>query len=471
MAIFMAAGIVAFVGFAGLSVDAVRGYLVQSRLAGALDAAGLAGARVMFSQNRDQDIVSFFNANFPSGYLGATVTGPLITEDANQEVLTLTAQATIDTSFMRVLGFNSMTVSALSEVTRQTELLEMVVAVDMSGSMSWPPGGPYSWGPSRISSARAAATEMVDILFGADETKSLLKIGLVPWNGKVNVAYDGSAFDPDLTTTVAVPNFTNPITGDNQDEVYYANNSPVPLLNTPPSNWTGCVFARYIHDGSNNDADLTVGPTTSPIGGKDWPAWEPIGPEGEPVPGYARCSMTGPNFYWQECTRCLSQGVTPLQNTKTAIKNAINALVSPAGSTNLPQGLAWGWRVLVSDAPFTEASATPDGDRTQAIVLLTDGENTGWVGDGYKTQFGFSSAAQSGGQDQRLLDVAAAIKAQGILIYVIQFANTSGDLSDLLKQVASGEDTPFYHAAPTAEELQQVFREVANDLSRLRISK
>lgn len=457
----MAAGVVAFVGFVGLSVDAVRGYLVQSRLAGALDAAGLAGARVMFSPGRDQDIVDFFNANFPSGYLGATVSGPQIAEDAKKEVLTLTAQATIDTSFMRVLGFNSLTVSALSEVTRQTELLEMVVAVDMSGSMSWD-------SPSRISSARAAANTMVDILFGDDETKSLLKIGVVPWSGKVNVTLDGSTLDTGLTTTVAVPTFTNPVTGATQSDIYFANNSPVPLLSPPPSNWRGCVFARYIHDGTANDADLTVGPTTAPIGGKDWPAWEVVGPEGEPVPGSARCDMSFSN---KECTSCLTHGVTPLQNTKTAIKDAIDALVSPTGSTDLPQGLAWGWRVLVNDAPFTEASATPDGDRTRAIVLLTDGENTGWVGDGYKTQFGLGTAAQDGGQDQRLLDVAAAIKAQGILIYVVQFANTSGDLSDLLKQVASGEDAPFYHAAPTAEELQQVFREVANDLSQLRVSK
>ena len=44
---------------------------------------------------------------------------------------------------------------------------------------------------------------------------------------------------------------------------------------------------------------------------------------------------------------------------KTAIKAAIDAM-SPTGNTNVPEGMAWGWRVLSSGAPFTEGRA---GDR------------------------------------------------------------------------------------------------------------
>ncbi|RMD62582.1 MAG: VWA domain-containing protein, partial [Alphaproteobacteria bacterium] len=170
-------------------------------------------------------------------------------------------------------------------------------------------------------------------------------------------------------------------------------------------------------------------------------------------------------------TRCLSHGVTPLQSNKTTIKAAIDELTSPTGTTNIPQGLAWAWRVLVNDAPFDEATDNPQGRRTQAIILLTDGENYGGVGDGYKTQFGKGSAAQNGGANQRLLDVASTIKAQGILVYTIQFGEMSDDLEALLKAVASGPDAPFYQKAPSREALEQVFREVANDLSQLRVSR
>ena len=491
MGMFMAVGITAFVGFAGVSVDIMRGYLIQSRLSSALDAAGLAGARVMFSETRDADIQMYFDSNFPSGYLGANVTGPNFTVDANNEVITLSAEATIDTTLMQALGFDTLTVSAVSEITRQTELLDVVLAIDMSGSMGSSIGG----GQDRIDAARDAAIELVDILYGTDGLAPLMKIGLVPWNGKVNVTMNGNAFNPALTTSVNVPNFTNPVTGGSQSQVFIANNSPVPLLSAPPAaepfidedgdgkydrgedytdsngngrwdaGWKGCVFARFTDDSFTNDADMTIGPVTG-IGGADWPAWEVIGPEGEPYSGWARCPMAVNNY---ECTRCLSHGVTPLQTSKQGIVDAINELTSPTGTTNILGGLGWAWRVLVPTAPFTEADPNPQGQRTQAIVLLTDGEYFGGSGDAYKTVFGYGTSAQPEA-GARLRSMATAIKDSGIVIYTIQFANTSGDLADLMKDVASGPDSPFYHAAPTAEELRQVFKEVANDLSQLRVS-
>ena len=75
----------------------------------------------------------------------------------------------------------------------------------MSGSMS-------SWtgGQTRIQAARSAAKDLVNILFGNEETKELLNIGVVPWNGKVNVMRNGTSYDPAATVDSAVPAFTNP---------------------------------------------------------------------------------------------------------------------------------------------------------------------------------------------------------------------------------------------------------------------
>jgi len=475
MAVFLAAAIVVLSAAVGLGVDTIRGYLVQSRLAAALDAAGLAGARVMYSDTRDDDILMYFNANFPAGYMGATIDGPNFTVDTNSEVLTIDASATIETSFMRILGFQTLTVSANSEITRQTELLELVLAIDMSGSMDNSAVG----GGTRIEAARDAADELVKILFGDDETKALLKIGIVPWNGKVNVSVNGTAYDPLLNDTTAVDPFVNPLPppapngGLAQSVVHTVNNSPVPLLSAAPADWQGCVFARYLNDGLDNDGDLFAGSVT--VDGKDWPAWEPVlsvGPEGgEPIsPG--RCGMAVDN---NECTPCTDRGITPLQSNKTDTLTAISQLTDPGGTTDIPQGLAWAWRVLVPEPPFTQAEVDPPGRRTQAIVLLTDGQNYGGSGDGYKTVFGYGTSAQGPvegpGMNKRLEDVAAAIKAQGILIYTIQFAFSSGSLATLMKKVASGPDAPFYHYAPDKATLKQVFKEVANDLSELRLSK
>ena len=312
----------------------------------------------------------------------------------------------------------------------------------------------------------------MNILFGDNAEKELLHIGLVPWNSKVNIMVAGQTFDSDLTTTQGVPAFTNPETGANQSEVYYANNSPVPLLSEPPSNWDGCVFNRYLDDGiDNNDADIELGAMT--LNGTDWVAWQPILPGtepqfgGEPVWGWNVCSMS---LDGGECARCLSHGITPLNNTKAGITTAIQALQHPDGTTNIPQGLGWAWRVLKPDAPFTEAIPNPDYERMQAIVLLTDGENWAGNGDGYKGTFGLGGTGQAD-MNARLLALADNIKGDGVILYVIQFANNGTALQTLLKQVASGPESPYYHYAPDADTLSTVFHEVANHLSALRLSK
>ncbi|MCA9713018.1 MAG: VWA domain-containing protein, partial [Myxococcales bacterium] len=148
-----------------------------------------------------------------------------------------------------------------------------------------------------------------------------------------------------------------------------------------------------------------------------------------------------------ECERCISHGITALTNQKAAILSAIADLDNPTGTTNITQGLGWGWRVVKPAAPFTEAVANPEYKRQQAIVLLTDGENVPGNGDGYKATFGMSGYAQSK-MDQRLRTLAANIKADGVIIYVIQFANDGTDLQLLLKEIASGPDTPYYYYAP-----------------------
>jgi len=458
--IMTAVAIVPLIGFVGIGTDAARGYLVWSRLSSALDAAALAGGRSFAEASREDDARMFFNANFTAGFMGATVVGPTIVTNEEAGTIELTADANIPTIFMSLFGFDELAVSASTEVTRTQDALDVVLAVDMSGSMGF-----WTGGETRISAARTAAELLVNTLFGNDATKEHLNIGLVPWNGKVNVTLNGSTFDSGATVANPVTAFSNPVTGVAQNQVYFANNSPVPLLSAPPSDWQGCVFSRYLDDADDtNDADVTMPPAT--VGGTDWHAWEPVGPEGEPVSG-GTCTMS---VGGDECTPCLNAGITALQNGKQPMLDAIGALTDPEGFTNIPQGLGWAWRVLKPEAPFTEAVLDPDYTRKQAIVLLTDGENHAGSGDGYKTVFG-SGAAGRPEMNARLLSLVANIKADGVLVYVIQFANGGGDLQTLLQQVASGTGAPYYHYAPDGATLQRVFQEIANHLSKLRLSK
>jgi len=459
--LLVALAAIPLVGFVGVGTDTARGYLVRSRLSSALDAAALAGGHSFFLTTRDADVKMYFDANFPTGYLDATVAGPTIAIDQAAETITLTASATIPTTFMRLFGYNDLTVDASAEVTRAQEALDVVLAIDMSGSM----GSSVAGGGSRLAAARNAASLLVNVLYGSSATKDRLNIGVVPWNGKVNITLNGSTFDPAATLSNLTGVFVNPETGAVQSNVFVANNSPVPLLAKPDDDWKGCVFSRFLNDGNNTtDADLLLSPTS--VGGVDWPAWQPIGPEGEPVSG-GTCAMS---VNGGECTRCLSAGITPLNNTKQTVLDAVASLTTPTGTTNIPQGLGWAWRVLKPTSPFTEALLNPPYKRQQAIVLLTDGENFGGNGDGYKTVFGYGSAARPT-MDARLLTLAGNIKADGVAIYVIQFANSGSSLQTLLSQVATAPTPPYYHNAPDAATLENIFREIANHLSKLRISK
>ena len=455
--------IVPLIGAVGIGTDAGRGFMVKAKLSQALDSAALAGAKVVHDDDMlNQDVNQFFKSNFPDGYMEATVTGPTIEVDDQQETVTLKATATVPTTFMRIFGIKQITVSAETEVTRKTQYLDVVLSIDMSGSMSWSAPG----GGTRIQAARAAATELVNVLYGDHETKALLKIGIVPWNAKVNVTQNGVAYSPGSSQWTSVASFKNPLTGAIQNQVYQPNNALVPLLSQPPSNWKGCVYARYKNNGVDDDGDTSAGDVNHANG--DWVAWEPIGNEGEPQsPG--KCSVI-PWWSGSECTPCLSHGIVPLAQSKSASMTSIGQLVSPTGSTNIAQGLVWAWRVLVPTAPFTQAETDPDGPRTQAIVLLTDGEHVAAYGDGYKRIWGGGSYGQSQ-MDARLLEIAANIKAQGILIYAIQFANGGGALETLMKQVASEPNAPYYHYAPDSNALKTIFTEVANHLSKIRISK
>jgi Flp pilus assembly protein TadG len=457
--VFVAASIIPLVAFIGFGTDAARGYMVKARLSQALDAAGLAGAQHATNATLlGEDIQMFFNSNYPAGFLGSTVTGPTYNFDSVNDKLVVTASATVPTTFMRVLGYEEMTVSASTEITRKTQYLDVVLAMDMSTSMTFSAGG----GLTRLDATKQAALALVQILYGTAETKPLLKMGLVPWTGKVKVWIEGQAYTG-ATEGDILPAWKNPITGAvNQTKVWTPNNSPVPLFTDPGPNWKGCVYARYKDDGDpTTNADVVENFLDTSAG--QWVAWEPVGPEGEPVSGGTCSSSPGP-----ECTPCPTRGITPLNQSKTTISNAINAL-SADGYTNIPQGLAWAWRVLTPEAPFTEAELAPDGPRVQAIVLLTDGQNWAHYGDAYKALWGTGTPRPE--MDARLLTLAANIKATGVVIYVIQFADGSVPLQNLLKQVATTSGSPYYHYAPDPASLNTVFTEVANHLSELRLSK
>jgi Flp pilus assembly protein TadG len=174
----MAGAIIPLVAAIGLSVDGARGWLVKSRLSQAIDAAGLAGGRVISSDSRDADIQMFFNANFPPNFMQAAIDGPHIAVDPDETTITINARATIPTTFMRVVGINELTVSANTVVERTDRGMELVLVMDNTGSMRT---------NDRIGKMKAAATQLITFLYGSRETVPNFWVGLVPYAAVVNI--------------------------------------------------------------------------------------------------------------------------------------------------------------------------------------------------------------------------------------------------------------------------------------------
>jgi Flp pilus assembly protein TadG len=221
----------------------------------------------------------------------------------------------------------------------------------------------------------------------------------------------------------------------------------------------------------------------------------------------------GPNF------SCTTSPVTPLTDvtveaSKQIIIDAIDAM-KPTSNTNVPEGTAWGWRVLSSNEPFTEGRNNDEKGNDKVVIVLTDGANvygnqggdddakneTTYAAYGYAghkfdptettsrlykgtsvSKTTFNSANYQAALDQHMRAICTNAKASNILMMTVALDLDETKDADK-KQIAElktcssdsrfrkGEDgNPaklFWNA--TGATLSKVFKEIADELSNLRI--
>lgn len=139
-----ALSLVVIFAVAGLVIDAGMGYLMKAKLNAAVDAAAIAGARaVTVGVTQDDQKASaraaarrFFAANYPDGWLGTvpTMNEAVITFDRGKVTIDVSAHVDKPVSFMRVLGFETTLVVAVSQVVRKD--LDLAFVVDVTDSMA-----------------------------------------------------------------------------------------------------------------------------------------------------------------------------------------------------------------------------------------------------------------------------------------------------------------------------------------------
>lgn len=448
-----AAAMLTLVGFAGVALDGARLIYAKDVLQRSLDAGGLAAGHALEVENMVGDGHDFFDANVAAGGDILRGTQLAISVSDDDRILTLTATAEVESTFMRVFGFDAISISASTEVTRETRGMELALVMDNTGSMR--SGG-------KIGAMKTAATSLVNSIYGAEEVNPNLWVALIPYTATVNV---GGAR-------------TGWLNSDGQDAI--ANGD------FETTTWKGCVRART-GTGDRGDAP----PVDDPFAlyfyaddvDNDW-ILSGGGFDIDESNG-AQNNGTGPNL------GC-GPAITPLTAAKTPIIDAIDEMLPwHRGGTTSNLGLVWGWRALSPRWNGLWGGATPaelplgydEPFMDKVIVVLTDGQNQfydhnggGPDGSDYTAYdrlniFGYPTLDAARAEiDSRFATLCTSIKTEGITIFAITFGSTpNGTTQDLYRTCASNPG--FYFHAPSNDELQDVFDTIGRQLSNLRLSR
>ena len=490
---------------AAAAMDLSRVLLVKQKLTNAVDAAALAVGRQFGHEGADPTAIAqaFINAHYTPANVG-DVTNLAVESSATQVDITVTAR--VATAFLAILNTPFVDITVSSRVLRQQRKIELVMVLDNSGSMAG----------IKLANLKTAAHGLVDILFGPDTESPNVKIGLVPFTAAVNVGTD------QIRSSWIDQTGLSPIHREDID--LPAGSTLLSLVgNLTNSGWGGCVKARvgpHGYDLTDTPPDTLVGETLFvPYFAPDEPG-SGDGPPPRPtsssytndylndllIPGgvvarqrnglkYLGAAVLtpgyGPNY------NCVSAPILPLTNVKATINSAIDAMAA-GGNTVIPEGLAWGWRVLSPGAPFTEGTPYDDQTTIKILVLLTDGANN--VGGGSNSNghnhsefsaYGFAASGWLGatnGLETRLaLDTKTATLCNNIkgdkaltssdhyiYVYTISFQVADAAARTLLQSCATPPGdclgSQCYFDSPTVAAIQDVFANIALGINQLRVA-
>lgn len=441
----------------GLSVDMAQAYLVKARLSAALDAAALAAAATgssdeSFVQDKVDD---FMEANYPDEKIGTTV-DISVTMDGDE--LIVEASAVLDTTFMRIFGYDEVNVSSQTVVQREVRGLEVVMVLDNTGSMNT---------NDNIETLRVATTNFIEVLFESVEDPEYVRVGMVPYASSVNVGPYGLGVDyddedygdpfvvpPENDVYAAYYNGFNPYTGND----YEIDEDDLEYDQSEKGQWHGCVLAEnYTLDTEDHSGPWEM--YRHDFNGNDYYADRDSydGTLGDTYNAYY-----GPNLY------CPVQSIVPLTSDEEFLLEAADDMTA-SGATLGNFGMVWGWRVISPEEPFVEGAEYDDNDWDKVVMIMTDGINT--MSSVYSA-YGRSNehSIDADDLDDRLAETCDNMKAAGILIYSVTFDDGVDQATkDLFQDCASSAAN--YHDAPTQDDLEDVFEQIARELSNLRITQ
>lgn len=480
----------------GFGIDAAMMFEARQRLWQAADAAALAMGKRPSSEG--QDAIKAKGADVFAANAHATdsfIPGGIDT-DFSGNTINVTANASFKPLFSAAFGFNSVTLSAFSQVTRKVSGLEVSLVLDVTGSM---------FTNDNIDALKAAANGVSDELFGGLSPHPLLRVAIVPWVTAVNAGVtlsDGQVLankliDTSLTKVTpdrhdgsaskyveysATPNEVS--TSDTTVPIYWR---PTNTAKTAPG-WAGCVIERSTtNDRDIDDSDVATGGYWTQFYWKD----------GSDNNWRGSCSGSGSNY---QCNKTIQRSgldstsekgpnlacpspMLPLTNDKAKVTEAINKLTGwRRGGTVGTPGLAWGLRLISPNSTYLPEEERGKAWNTvgweKAVVFMTDGDtnvqNNDLTGYGYPSEerMGGSSSAssQESWVNDRIATLCTAIKAKGVTVFTIVFTSNINTTTKNVYRTCASDSSKFFDA-PSQDDLKLAFENVGRQLSSLRISK
>lgn len=499
-----------------VAVDWGLGVTEKLREQEAIDSATLAASEKLGLDDEDVQgkavAEAYFRAN--TGHDPAKTLESIDLDGVSGSV-TATAYNTLKSFFLRSVNLPDQKIGAYSRVLKSLGSVEVALVLDNSGSM----GSTQSDGQTSIQALRAAAKQLVSVMLVGAEGTERVRIGVVPFAASVNVGsanrgaswIDNSAVAPTHDENFAARDLVT------QKRTRFE------LFDAMSVGWRGCVEARPApYDVSDAEPDSST-PSTLFV-----PMFAPD------EPGTAGASNSYPNSYLDDnrgscprsCTSysrrgncrewsydaaptdpavaqartckydgetpssgkpgpnqgCTTSRILPLTSTRSDIETAIDAM-GASGSTNIPEGIMWGWRVLSPEPPFTQGREWDDAENAKYMIVMTDGRNeitnarsnmnkSDYTAFGYgaKNRMGtdYTYAGYQSALNAKTTAACEAAKARGIKIYTVAFRLTDVMTVGLLRDCASKLDNAF--TAGDSAGLLSVFQAIARDITKLRVA-
>lgn len=417
----------------GGAIDVSHGYLVKQRLTHALDAATLAAAASAEDDNVQAKVEQFLDLNYPMEKIGDVYN---IQVFVNGDEISASAKAKFDTYFIHFLSIDEFDVFVDTTVEREVQGIEVVLVLDVTGSMS-----------QEIGELEDSVEMFVNRLCKGTECPENVKIGYVPFSTSVNVGPYGLGEDDE--GNYYGPAFVNNPHGREFNQGNF-------------DQWHGCVLANEGEDTNGTyegNWDMyrnsRVYSTSSYYYNLD---------------SYSHYNSYNNRYYYHNYNyNCNQNYIVPLTNNKTRLLNKVDFYAS--GFTLGNFGMVWGLRVLLPDFPFEEGAPYTDTVTKRVIVMMTDGQNTMPGGSSGYSAYGVTNdhSIRKTQLDERFSEVCESAKnVHDVNVYTITFSDGVDSYTEQLFEECASSASNYYDVDEAAD-LAGVYDQIAKELANLHI--